>query len=68
MDNFSEIEYARFPASGTPSTPAHTLSDFDFKAYAPRAFRHFREEFGIKAEDFMVRCKRRIGRMVACVH
>ncbi|XP_065841647.1 phosphatidylinositol 4-phosphate 5-kinase type-1 alpha-like [Oscarella lobularis] len=54
MVDFSVVETLDFPSSGGQSTPAHNFSDFKFKAYAPLAFKHFREAFGIKAEDFLV--------------
>jgi hypothetical protein len=41
-------------SEGSNLTPAHHLSDFRFKTYAPIAFRYFRDLFGIQPEDFMV--------------
>lgn len=46
--------YAPHCSSGTTVTPAHSTADFTFKAYAPHAFRYFREAFGIKPADFLV--------------
>ena len=43
-------------SEGSTLTPAHHYSDFRFKAYAPIAFRYFRELFGIQPDDFLVRC------------
>ena len=43
-------------SEGSTLTPAHHYSDFRFKAYAPIAFRYFRELFGIQPDDFLV-CK-----------
>lgn len=39
---------------GSNLTPAHHYSDFKFKAYAPVAFRYFRDLFGIQPDDFLV--------------
>jgi hypothetical protein len=36
------------------ATPAHRFNDFTIRSYAPVAFRHFRERFNIKPEDFLV--------------
>lgn len=36
-------------------TPAHHYPDFRFKTYAPLAFRYFRDLFGIKPDDYLVR-------------
>jgi len=36
-------------------TPAHHFPDFRLKTYAPLAFRYFRELFGIKPDDYLVR-------------
>ncbi|KJE90972.1 phosphatidylinositol-4-phosphate 5-kinase [Capsaspora owczarzaki ATCC 30864] len=54
MIDFEEHEIVDFPSEGGTYTPAHSSNSFRFKSYAPRAFRHFREAFGIKAEDFML--------------
>ena len=43
-----------FFSGGSPTTPAHRCKDFYFKTYAPRAFKRFRNEFGIEADNFLV--------------
>ncbi|TNN29863.1 Phosphatidylinositol 4-phosphate 5-kinase type-1 alpha [Liparis tanakae] len=40
---------------GSNLTPAHHFPDFRFKTYAPVAFRYFRELFGIRPDDYLVR-------------
>ena len=40
---------------GTRTTPAHRFNDFTIRSYAPVAFRHFRELFNIKPDEFLVR-------------
>ncbi|XP_065187947.1 phosphatidylinositol 4-phosphate 5-kinase type-1 alpha-like [Sycon ciliatum] len=50
----SEKEEVEFAPDGSGQTPAHDYGSFKFKTYAPLAFRHFREEFHIKADDFLV--------------
>lgn len=47
------------PSEGSNLTPAHRYPDFRFKTYAPLAFRYFRDLFGIKPDDYLVRPKRR---------
>lgn len=42
-------------SEGSNLTPAHHFSDFRFKTYAPVAFRYFRELFGIRPDDYLVR-------------
>lgn len=42
-------------SEGSYLTPAHHYGDFRFKTYAPMAFRYFREMFGIRPDDYMVR-------------
>ncbi|XP_063674809.1 phosphatidylinositol 4-phosphate 5-kinase type-1 alpha-like isoform X3 [Bolinopsis microptera] len=54
MKDFSELEIVHFPALGTSTTPAHRCKDFIFKTYAARAFKKFRKEFSIEADDFLV--------------
>eukprot|EP01137_Pigoraptor_chileana_P015226 Opistho-2@70910 len=54
MQDFAEIEIVDFPSAGSSFTPVHRMNDFSFKCYAPRAFRHFREAYDIKAEDFLL--------------
>lgn len=45
------------PSEGSNLTPAHHYPDFRFKTYAPVAFRYFRDLFGIKPDDYLVREK-----------
>ncbi|XP_025017981.1 phosphatidylinositol 4-phosphate 5-kinase type-1 alpha [Tetranychus urticae] len=54
MQDFAMVETTSFPASGSNITPAHHFTDFKFKAYAPVAFRYFRDLFGIAPEDFLL--------------
>ncbi|XP_028402667.1 phosphatidylinositol 4-phosphate 5-kinase type-1 alpha-like isoform X2 [Dendronephthya gigantea] len=54
MGDFYEIESVFFPSAGQQETPAHHYSDFRFKAYAPVAFRYFRELFHIAPDDFLL--------------
>ena len=42
-------------SEGSSLTPAHHYPDFRLKTYAPLAFRYFRELFGIKPDDYLVR-------------
>lgn len=42
-------------SEGSNLTPAHHYPDFRFKTYAPLAFRYFRDLFGIKPDDYLVR-------------
>lgn len=42
-------------SEGSNLTPGHHYPDFRFKIYAPLAFRYFRELFGIKPDDYLVR-------------
>lgn len=42
-------------SEGSNLTPAHHYADFRFKTYAPVAFRYFRELFGIRPDDYLVR-------------
>lgn len=44
-------------SEGSNLTPAHRYPDFRFKTYAPLAFRYFRDLFGIKPDDYLVRLK-----------
>jgi hypothetical protein len=39
---------------GTKTTPGHKFNDFTIRSYAPVAFRHFRELFNIKPDEFLV--------------
>lgn len=54
MVDFTIVETTSFPHDGSNSTPAHHYSEFRFKAYAPVAFRYFRDLFGIKPDDYLV--------------
>ncbi|CAG2222398.1 PIP5K [Mytilus edulis] len=49
-------EWSLIKREGSNLTPAHHLSDFRFKTYAPIAFRYFRELFGIQPDDFLLSC------------
>ncbi|CAF1203452.1 unnamed protein product, partial [Didymodactylos carnosus] len=51
--DFLDIEIIHFPKEGTRTTPAHKFSDFTIRSYASVAFRHFRELFNIKPEEFL---------------
>lgn len=48
------VRFAR-RSEGSNLTPAHHYPDFRFKTYAPLAFRYFRDLFGIKPDDYLVR-------------
>jgi 1-phosphatidylinositol-4-phosphate 5-kinase len=52
--DFSVVEEVDFPSNGSTYSPAHSYADFKFKSYAAAAFKHFREAFEIKAEDFLI--------------
>eukprot|EP01134_Creolimax_fragrantissima_P001663 CFRG1663T1 len=54
MQDFSESIVVDFPTVGSSYTPLHNGSPFTFTTYAPRAFRYFRNIFGILPEDFLV--------------
>ncbi|XP_029825436.1 phosphatidylinositol 4-phosphate 5-kinase type-1 alpha isoform X1 [Ixodes scapularis] len=54
MQDFAMVESIFFPGEGSNLTPAHHYSDFKFKAYAPVAFRYFRDLFGIQPDDFLL--------------
>ncbi|CAF1214790.1 unnamed protein product [Rotaria sordida] len=54
--DFLTVEIIHFPKGGrtTPkATPPHRFNDFTIRSYAPVAFRHFREKFNIKPEDYL---------------
>ncbi|XP_041098915.1 phosphatidylinositol 4-phosphate 5-kinase type-1 alpha-like isoform X1 [Polyodon spathula] len=53
MQDFEVVETIFFPGEGSNLTPAHHYSDFQFKTYAPIAFRYFRELFGIRPDDYL---------------
>uniref|UniRef100_A0A8C6W1V8 Phosphatidylinositol-4-phosphate 5-kinase, type 1 alpha n=1 Tax=Nannospalax galili TaxID=1026970 RepID=A0A8C6W1V8_NANGA len=55
MQDFYVVESIFFPSEGSNLTPAHHYNDFRFKTYAPVAFRYFRELFGIRPDDYLVR-------------
>lgn len=54
MNDFFFVEKVWFPSAGTKETPPHKHNDFRFKAYAPVAFRYFRDLFGIQPSDFLL--------------
>ena len=49
------LSLSLYPSEGSNLTPAHHYPDFRFKTYAPVAFRYFRELFGIRPDDYLVR-------------
>ncbi|UJR31254.1 hypothetical protein I4U23_018756 [Adineta vaga] len=51
--DFLTVEIIHFPKEGTKTTPAHRFNDFTIRSYAPVAFRHFRELFNIKPDEFL---------------
>ncbi|TRZ04425.1 hypothetical protein DNTS_021006, partial [Danionella cerebrum] len=55
MQDFYMVESVFLPSEGSNLTPAHHYPDFRFKNYAPLAFRYFRELFGIKPDDYLVK-------------
>lgn len=55
MSDFSVSGFLALPSEGSNLTPAHHYPDFRFKTYAPLAFRYFRDLFGIKPDDYLVR-------------
>lgn len=52
--DFSVAKKTNFTRQGSETTPAHSYSDFQFKSYAPGAFKHLRDLFGVSKEDFLV--------------
>eukprot|EP00055_Hartaetosiga_balthica_P002200 m.3056 g.3056 ORF g.3056 m.3056 type:complete len:852 (-) comp2011_c0_seq1:142-2697(-) len=54
MVDFSEIQSMYYPKEGTNETPPHRYQNFKFYAYAPKAFRHFRDMYGIDTRDFLI--------------
>lgn len=48
-------DFVLLSSEGSNLTPAHHFPDFRFKTYAPVAFRYFRELFGIRPDDYLVR-------------
>ncbi|KAM9434401.1 phosphatidylinositol-4-phosphate 5-kinase, type I, alpha, a [Clarias gariepinus] len=53
MQDFEVVESIFFPSEGSNFTPGHHYGNFWFKAYAPIAFRYFREMFGIRPDDYL---------------
>ncbi|CAF1125784.1 unnamed protein product [Rotaria sp. Silwood1] len=51
--DFLTVEIIHFPKEGTKTTPAHRFNDFTIRSYAPVAFRHFRELFNIRPDEFL---------------
>jgi len=54
LKDINHIEKLDFPNKGSLRTPPHNFEHFKFYDYAPWAFRHLRERFGIKAEHLLV--------------
>ncbi|KNC71803.1 hypothetical protein SARC_15655, partial [Sphaeroforma arctica JP610] len=54
MQDFVETITVDFLREGSTLTPAHSNSPFTFTTYAPRAFRYFRDVFGILPEHFLL--------------
>ncbi|KNC73323.1 hypothetical protein SARC_14118 [Sphaeroforma arctica JP610] len=54
MKDFKEVQSTWCPRNGTQFTPAHSQPDFSFITYAPKAFRYFRDAYGIKPADFLL--------------
>lgn len=54
IQDFTILETTFFARDGSNITPAHHYSDFRFKAYAPVAFRYFRDLFGIQPDDYLL--------------
>jgi len=50
--DFMALETSRFPSEGRNNTLPHSFPDFTFRTYAPVAFRHFRDHFGISSAKF----------------
>lgn len=53
IEDFQRVEKLNFTEDGSDLMPPHKYGDFQFKIYAPNAFRYFRRLFGIKEEDFL---------------
>ena len=53
IEDFQRVEKLNFTEDGSDLMPAHEYGDFQFKIYAPNAFRYFRQLFGIKEDDFL---------------
>ena len=54
LSDFSTVSRQVFPPEGSSSTPGHSSDVFTFDDHAPLAFRHLREHFGVKADDYLV--------------
>ena len=52
--DFDSVYKQDFPPEGTSVTPAHVAGFFSFKDHAPQAFRHIREHFGVRTEDYTI--------------
>merc|ERR1719234_562636 len=50
--DFMALETSQFPSEGRNNTLPHSFPDFTFRTYAPVAFRHFRDHFGISSAKF----------------
>merc|ERR1719341_2812257 len=50
--DFEALETSQFPSKGG-NYSTHSFPDFTFKTYAPVAFRHFRDHFGISSAKFL---------------
>lgn len=63
------LSWSNITSEGSNLTPAHHYPDFRFKTYAPLAFRYFRDLFGIKPDDYLVRLKTwQTLQVIICVH
>merc|ERR1719500_2333439 len=51
-EDFQALETSQFPSEGGNNTLPHSFPDFTFRTYAPLAFRHFRDHFGISSAKF----------------
>eukprot|EP00051_Salpingoeca_urceolata_P005210 m.71236 g.71236 ORF g.71236 m.71236 type:complete len:961 (+) comp14148_c1_seq1:899-3781(+) len=54
LKDFDEVESCAYPPSGSQLTPPHRFESFKFYNYAPKAFRYFRQAFGIDTSDFLL--------------
>jgi hypothetical protein len=54
LDFSKNLFFLSVNREGTKTTPAHRFNDFIIRSYAPVAFRHFRELFNIKPDEFLV--------------
>ena len=54
LEDFSHVEKITFPASGSSTTPPHSLvHTFKFKSYSLKVFRRIRDFFGIDNAEYM---------------